>query len=72
MLNADYNAERERFDMLMTSYNGQRAVAQKEFVALLAAMKAETTAEEWKIFSKYQLKKLHPRKLSYGQATGGI
>jgi len=71
-LNADYNAERDSFNMLMTSYNRQRAAAQKEFVALIAAMKAEMTLEEWKIFSKYQLKKLHPRKLSYGQATGGI
>jgi predicted secreted protein len=70
-LNADYNAERESFDMLMTSYNRRRETAQKEFVALIEAMKKETTAEEWKIISKYQLKRLHPRELSYGQASEG-
>lgn len=70
-LNADYNSERESFDMLMTSYNSQRDTAQKEFIALLEALKKETTAEEWKIISKYQLKRLNPRKLSYGQASGG-
>jgi hypothetical protein len=70
-LNADYNAERQSFDRLMTGYNSQRETAQKEYVALLAAMKKETTAEEWKVISKYQLKRLNPRKLTYGQASGG-
>lgn len=70
-LNADYNAERASFDLLMTSYNNERATAQKEFVALIEAMKKETTAEEWNIISKYQLKRLHPRQLSYGQTSRG-
>jgi len=71
-LNADYNAQRESFDVLMTSYNNQRETAQKEFVALLELLKKETTAEEWKKISKYQLKRLSPRKLTYGQASGGV
>ena len=71
-LNADYNAERESFDMLMASYNSRRVTAQKEFTALVEVMKNETTAEEWKKIIKYQLKRLHPRRLSYGQASRGF
>ena len=71
-LNADYNAQRESFDVLMTSYNGQRATAQREFVALIEAMKKETTVEEWKKISRYQLKRLNPRKLAYNQPSGGV
>jgi chromosome segregation ATPase len=71
-LNADYNAERESFDVLMANYNSQRAAAQDEIVGLLAAIKNETTAEEWKVISKFQLKRLHPRELTYGPASGGI
>ncbi len=71
-LNADYNAQRESFDILMTSYNGQRATAQREFVALIEAMKKETTVEEWKKISRYQLKRLNPRKLAYSQPSRGV
>jgi hypothetical protein len=70
-LNTDYNAKRESFDWLMASYNSRRVTAQKEFTALVDVMKNETTAEEWKIIIKYQLKRLHPRRLSYGQASRG-
>lgn len=70
-LNADYNAQRESFDALITSYNSQRATAQRDLVALIEAMKKETTVEEWKVISKYQLKRLHPRKLTYSQLSGG-
>ena len=70
-LNADYNAQRESFDALMTSYNSQRATAHRDFVALIEAMKKETTVEEWKTISKYQLKRLNPRKLTYSQLSGG-
>ena len=71
-LNADYHAERESFDMLMASYNRQRRAAQHEFVALGGAMKKTMTAEEWKIISRYQLKKFHSRKLTYDQALGEV
>ncbi len=71
-LNADYHAERESFDMLMASYNRQRSAAQHEFVALIGAMKKTATADEWKIISRYQTKKIHPRKLIYGQALGEV
>jgi peptidoglycan hydrolase CwlO-like protein len=70
-LNADYNARRESFDEQMTGYNNQRATAQKEFVSLIEAMKKQTTAEEWKTISTYQLKRLDPRELTYGQSSGG-
>ncbi len=71
-LNADYHAERESFDMLMASYNRQRRAAQHEFVALIGAMKKTMTADEWKIISRYQLKRIHPRKIIYGQALGEV
>lgn len=71
-LNADYNVERKSFDAPIANYNSQRANAQKEFVSLVGKMKKETTAEEWKIISKYQLKRLSPRKLTYTQLTGGL
>jgi hypothetical protein len=71
-LSADYNAERESFDMLLSQYNKQRDGAQRKIVALIAAMKNETTADEWKIISKYQLKRLNPRQMGYRQAPGGV
>jgi hypothetical protein len=71
-LNADYDAERESFDALLIKYNEQRESAQREIVALIAAMKNETTADEWKILSKYQLKRLDPRQTGYRQAPGGV
>jgi len=70
-LNADYNAQRETFDELAASYNSQRATAQQEYIALSTAMKNETTANEWKKISKFQLKRLNPRRLIYSQASGG-
>ena len=71
-LNADYNAERESFDVQLSKYNKQRESAQREIVALIAAMKKETTADEWKIISKYQIKRLNPRQTAYQQAQGGV
>jgi hypothetical protein len=70
-LNADYNAQRESFDLLVSGYNDQRATAQEGFISLLKAMKQETTAEEWQIISKYSLKRLEPRGLIYNQPSGG-
>lgn len=71
VLNANYHADREGFETLMATYNSQRASAQKEFVDLIAAIKADTTPQEWKAISRFQLKRLHPRRLTYGQASGG-
>ena len=71
-LNADYHADRESFETLVANYNSQRAVAQKKFTALIAAMKMEASPEEWKIISKFQVERLQPQRLTYGQAaTGG-
>jgi len=70
-LNADYDAERASFDALVAGYNDLRKAAQIQFVALIAAMKKETTAEEWKILSKYQLSRLDLRKLIYDQPPAG-
>jgi hypothetical protein len=69
VLNADYNTSRDSFDSLMTRYNGQRVAAQKEFTAMIEAMKKETTAREWGVIARFQLRRLHHRRLTYGQAS---
>ena len=71
-LNANYDAERESFDELLDNYNKQRESAQRDIVALLATMKKETTVDEWKIISKYQLKRLNPRQTGYRDVQGGV
>lgn len=71
LLNADYNASRESFEILVDGFNDQRAATQREFVAVIAAMKMETSPEEWKVISRFQLKRLHPRRLTYGAAKQG-
>ncbi len=70
-LAADYDARREDFETLLADFNRQRASAQKDTIDLVAAMKAATTADEWKVISRFQLKRLHPRELAYGTATPG-
>jgi hypothetical protein len=70
-LNADYDAERKSFDELMSNYNIRRSAAQQELIDLIADMKMATTPEEWKAISKFQLKRLNPRTLVYGQAQAG-
>lgn len=70
-LSADYDARREDFEIVLADFNRQRAVAQKDTIDLVAAMKAATTADEWKTISKFQLKRLEPRKLVYGAAAQG-
>ncbi|MDH3743653.1 MAG: hypothetical protein OES47_00965 [Acidobacteriota bacterium] len=70
-LNADYSANRSDFDQAVADYNGDRMRLQGELVALIDAMKKETTADEWKAVSKYQLKKLNPREMAYKEAGGG-
>ena len=71
-LNANYDAQRESFDVLLSKYNKQRESAQREIVALIAAMKNETTVDEWKVISKYQLKRLDLRQTGYQQASGEV
>ena len=71
VLAADYDARREDFEALLADFNRQRAVAQKETIDLVAAMKAATTADEWKTISKFQLKRLELRKLVYGAVPQG-
>ena len=46
-LNAEYGAEREKFDEATAGYNKERMEGQREFVGLIDAMKKEATAEEW-------------------------
>ena len=71
-LNADYEAKRESFDVLLSAYNSQRVAAQKEVVDVITAMKKQTTVNEWKVISKYQLEKLNPRNAVYPQVQGGV
>ncbi len=68
-LAADYDARREDFEALLADFNRARASAQKETIELVAAMKAATTADEWKVISRFQLKRLDPRELVYGTAA---
>ncbi len=71
-LNGDYNADRRSFDTLIDGFNQKRAAGQLEIIGLIAAMKMETTPEEWKVIARFQNKRLDPRRLTYGQAaTGG-
>jgi len=70
-LSADYDAERADFEEAAGVYNTERREWQRQVAELLAAMKNETTAEEWKTIAKYQHKKLNPRELAYGNARGG-
>lgn len=71
-LNADYDAERESFNVLLSRYNNQRKSAQREIVALIADMKNRTTVDEWRIISKYQIKRVNPRQTGYSQTSGGV
>lgn len=71
VLTADYDARREDYETLLAAFNRQRALAQKETIDLVAAMKAATTADEWNTISKFQLKRLDPRKLVYGAVPQG-
>lgn len=68
-LNSDYHADRERFETLMARYSRQRAEMQRRYVDLIVAMKAETAPEEWKAIASFQMKRLHFRQLTYGQAA---
>jgi hypothetical protein len=70
-LSADYNTTRSALEAQLTLYNRQRAAAQLQFVDLVGAMKRETTADEWKTISKFQLKRMNPRQLTYGTAKQG-
>ena len=70
-LAADYDARREDYETLLADFNRQRAAAQKQTIDLVAAMKETTTADEWATISKFQLKRLEPRKLVYGAAAQG-
>ena len=69
-LNADYEATRESFDQAVTAYNEERQANQRRWLDLIDRMKKETTAEEWKALSRYQLKKLDPRELTYAPGGG--
>ena len=71
ILNDDYDAKRESFDQLLSAYNTEREAAQKELLGIITAMKKQTTAKEWQVISKYQLKRLHPRQNVYPDVKGG-
>jgi hypothetical protein len=70
-ISTDYQATREDFEVAFRSYNEARKKNQREYLAVVAAMKGATTAEEWKVISKYQLKSLNPRQLAY-KDIGGV
>lgn len=70
-LNSDFHASRQAFEELLTEFNQQRAVGQRRYVTLLDEMKKETTEEEWKVLSEYQIKRLNPRWLTYKRTGSG-
>ena len=70
-ISTDYQTTREDFAAAFRAYNGARENNQREYLAVVAAMKDMTTAEEWKVISKFQLKSLNPRQLAY-KDIGGI
>ena len=70
-LTADYDARREDFEALLADFNRQREAAQQETIDLVAAMKGAATPDEWKTISRFQLKRLDPRKLIDGSAARG-
>ncbi len=70
-LTEDYDTRREDLEALLADFNRQRESAQQETIDLVVAMKGATTADEWKTISRFQLKRLDPRKLVYGTAARG-
>ena len=69
-LTADYDARRDEFEEVLAEFNRRRAAAQQDTIDLVAAMKAVTTTDEWKVIADFQLKRLHPRQLVFG--GGGL
>ena len=69
-LNADYDTDRESFEKALAAFNEARQQAQLEFAGWTQAMKKETSSQEWKVISKYQLKRLDPRTLVYSRVPG--
>jgi len=64
-INSDYSSSREDFERLVRDYNRDRRAHQVGFLELIDQMKAVTTEKEWKTLSKFELKKLNPRTMSY-------
>ena len=71
VLNADYHARRADIQALLDEYNHSRLTAQQEFIALVEAMKKESTADEWRVLAKYQLDNFDARALTYGRVERG-
>lgn len=61
VLNADYNAERDQFDSFVTDFRNESLQRHRQYIALIVAMKKETTAEEWEVIAEYQLENLNHR-----------
>jgi len=69
-LNADYSAERESFVQAIKDFDNERMQKQNQFIKLVEAMRTETTAEEWQVIAKYQLKNLSPHDVALQQNKG--
>ncbi len=70
-LNADYSSSRQDFETQLDSFNRLRADAQLELIDLITRMKQVTTADEWDAIATFQTRKLAPRKMAFGERTGG-
>ena len=61
VMNADYNAKRDQFDNFVTDFRNESLRRHRQYIALIVAMKKETTAEEWEVIAEYQLENLNQR-----------
>jgi len=61
VLNADYNAKRNQFDSFMADFRNESLQRHRQYIALIVAMKKETTAEEWEVIAGYQLENFNQR-----------
>lgn len=57
-LNLDYQAERQSVNRLVAEFREQTTETASQYLSQITALKALTTAEEWKIIAAYQLDNL--------------
>lgn len=64
-VNASYSSTDEQLLALMQDFNRERRQFQLDFVDQVTAMKDATTAAEWQVIARFQLKNFKPHQLIY-------
>ena len=64
-VNASYSATDEQLLDLMRAFDRERRQFQHDFVDQVTAMKDATTAAEWQVIARFQLKKFQPHQSIY-------